>query len=102
MSGLASRLFEQRDRGIDAVDHEFVKRAASRIMHSLPRPAVHDQLADQAVVIGRDLVALIDAGIDAHAKPAGRVVMGDRAGRGDEGVRILGIDAALDGVAMEA
>ena len=35
--------------------------------------AVHDQLADQAVVVGRDAVALVDAAVDAHARarPAG-------------------------------
>jgi hypothetical protein len=69
-------------------------------MHST-RASVHDQLADQAVVVGRNLVALIDPGIDPHAEPAGRVVMADRAGRGHEGVRVFGIDAAFDGVALE-
>ena len=74
----------------------------SRIMHSCRRAAVDDQLADQAVVVGRDRVALIDAGIDAHAEAAGRVEVGDPAGRGGEGPRVLGVDAALDGVALEA
>ena len=61
-----------------------------------------DQLADQAVIIGRDLVALIHTGIDAHAQSAWRMVMGDRAGRGNKCIRILGVDTALDGMALEA
>ena len=63
--------------------------------------AVDDQLADQAVVVGRDAIALVDAAVDAHAEAARRVVVGDGAGRGREGARVLGVDAALDGVARE-
>src|SRR2546430_13006467 len=46
--------------------------------------------------------SLIHRRIDAHSKSAGRMVVHDLAGRGPERHRIFGIDAALDGVAVEA
>jgi hypothetical protein len=101
MSWLRDQMLEQRQRGLDAVDDEFVERAAQAHHAFDAGAAMHDQLADQAVVIGRDLVALIGARIDAHAEAARRMEMRDRAGRGHEGARILGIDAAFDGVALE-
>ena len=50
----------------------------------------------------RHAPAAVDAGVDAHAGAAGRVVLGDEAGPRREGARILGVDAALDRVAAEA
>src|SRR5437667_214435 len=61
--------------------------------------AVHDQLADERVVIGRYHVTLINRGIDPHAQPARRMKLVDPARRGAEGLRVLRIDAAFDGVA---
>src|SRR4030095_4191568 len=63
--------------------------------------AVDDQLADQRVIIGRDDVALVDGGIDAHAKAARRVILQDLAGRGAKGGGVLRIDTALDAVAVD-
>ncbi len=34
---------------------------------------MHDQLADQAVVVGRDAIALINAAVDPDAEAAGRI-----------------------------
>ena len=42
--------------------------------------AMHDELADQQIVIGRDRVAVIDSQIDAYAESAGRMVVHDLAG----------------------
>ena len=66
--GLAHQRAEQRQRGLDAVDHHFVKRAPQAHQAFGAGLAVHDQLADQRVVVGRDGVALIDGGID-RARP---------------------------------
>ena len=96
---LGDEILEQRDRGPHAVDDELVERAAEPHQAFDAVAPVHDQLADQAVVVGRHRIALIDGGIDAHAEPARRVVIGDLAGRGRKGRRVLGVDAALDGVA---
>ncbi len=63
--------------------------------------AMDDQLADQRVVVRRDRVAGIDGAVQAHAETARRVIAGDLAWRGAEGCRVLGVDAALDGVAVE-
>src|SRR5690606_9193654 len=93
---------EQRQGGLDAIDHDLVERAAQAHQALVARAAVHDQLADQAIVIGRDAVAGIDAGIDADPEPARHVEMGDGPRRGGEGARILGIDAALYGMPEEA
>src|SRR5690606_6194689 len=64
--------------------------------------AVHDQLADHRIVVRRDLVALVDVAVHAHAGAARGVEVLHQAGAGQEADRILGIDAALDGVAGEA
>ena len=72
-----------------------------RWRHSARVAAVDDELADQGVVVGRDRVALVDRAIDADADAAGRVVEADLAGRGREGLRVLGVDADFDGVAVE-
>lgn len=69
--GVGQQVAKQWNCGLDSVNHELIERAP-QTHHALhPGPAVHDQLADQAVVIGRDLVALIDTGIDADAETPG-------------------------------
>src|SRR5271163_131987 len=44
---------------------------------------------------------MIDGGIDPHAQSARRVIVDDLAGGGTERDRVLGIDTALDGMAVE-
>ena len=83
--GFAHQRAEQRQRGLDAVDHHLVQRPAQPHQAFAAGLAVDDQLADQRVVIRRDHVALIDRGIDAHAEAARRVILQDLAGRGPEG-----------------
>ncbi len=65
------------------------------------RRAVDDELADQAVVVGRDPVAVVERGVDADAEAAGRVVLRDAAGGGGEARQFLGVEAHLDGVAVD-
>jgi hypothetical protein len=91
----------QRDRGVDAADHEFLERAAQAHQAFVAGAAVHDQLADQRIVVGRDRIAGIERGIDAHAQAARRVIVGDLARGGREGLGVLGVDPALDGVAVD-
>ena len=92
----------QRDRGLDADDGEFVQRAAQAVDRVGARRRMHDQLRHQAVVVRRHEIAGVQRRIDAHAEPARRVERGDAARRRHEGRGILGVDAALDGVAGEA
>ena len=59
--GVRYQVSEQRQRGFDAVDYIFVERTAQPHQAFDPVAPMHDQLADQAVIVGRDIVALIDA-----------------------------------------
>ena len=101
MSFSRTSVRNKRQRGLDAVDDELVERALEPHQAFAARLAVDDELAHERIVIRRDRVAVIDGGIDAHAEPAGRVIGQDLAGRGPERLRVLGIDAALDGMADE-
>ncbi len=92
----------QRDRRLDAADHIFLERPAQPHQAFVAGLAVDDELRDQAVVIGRHGVALIERAVDAHAEPARRVVIGDPARRRAEALGVLGVDPAFDGMAGEA
>ena len=64
--------------------------------------APNDQLADQGVVEGRDVIARVDVAIDAYTRSAGGQPSGDPSGSGTEVMAgILGIDPAFDGMAGE-
>src|ERR1700679_3979974 len=54
---LAHQLLEQRDGGVDADHHDLVERAPQPHQAFVAVLAVHDQLADQAVIIRRYAVA---------------------------------------------
>src|SRR6185312_10217642 len=98
---LLDQPLEQRQRGLDAVDHELVDGAAEAHQALLAGAAIDDELADQAVVVRRDRVAAVDGAVDAHADAAGRMIELDGARRGREGLWVLGVDPELDGVAGE-
>src|SRR5262249_29251127 len=51
------------------------------------------------IVVRRNEVVLVDVRVDAYARPSGRVIGGDASRRRCEGLRILGVDPALDRVA---
>src|SRR6185437_700467 len=67
-----------------------------------PRAGVDDELRQERVVVGGHRPPAVDAGVDAHAGAAGRVVLGDEARPGGEGLGVFGVHPALDGVAAEA
>src|SRR5690606_37836909 len=77
--GVLHQLGEQWDRRLDTVDDELGEAAPEPHQALVAVLPVDDELADQAVVVGRDAVALIDATVDAHAEPAGWVPVGDPA-----------------------
>src|SRR5262249_55421167 len=79
-----------------------VEGAAQPHQALVARGAVDDQLGDHAVVMRRDRVSGIERGIDAHAEAARGVIAGDAPRRGLEGLGILGVHPAFDGVAVEA
>src|SRR5437762_2405742 len=67
----------------------------------LARIAVRDDLADQRIVVGRHVVAGVHVTVDPDAGAAGRVPQPDRPRRGHEGLRVLGVDAAFQGVTAD-
>ena len=101
MSELRTSVRNKGQSGVDAVDDEFIQRAAQAHQRLVAGAALHDQLADQRIVIGRDHIALIDGGIDAHADAARRMIIKDLARRGPESRGMFGVDAAFDGVAAQ-
>jgi hypothetical protein len=60
-----------------------------------------DELADHGIVVRRHGIAVIDVGVHADARPARGMVLGDGARRGQEGARVLGVDAAFHRVAAD-
>src|SRR5581483_5699757 len=91
---------DQRLHAADAVLAERAQHAADRIVAI---GAAHDQLRDHRVVERRDDGAFGDARVDTNARPGRLAVQGDRPRRGQEAVRrVLGVDAALDRVPVEA
>src|SRR6476469_2522873 len=54
---LGDQSLEQRNRGVDAVDHEFAKRPLQPHQTFIAGARMHDQLADQAVIVRWDGVA---------------------------------------------
>src|SRR6185312_16027147 len=87
--------------GLHAFDDELLERAAQAPDAALAVGAVDDQLADHAVVIRRDLIAGVEAAIDADVHAAGRDVVLHEAGRRGECLRVLGVDPALDRMAVK-
>src|SRR5690606_4216922 len=91
----------QRDVGADAVDHHFRQGHAHARDRLIAVGAVHDQLADHRVVVRRHAVTFVDVRVHAHAGATGGVEVLDQAGRGQEGLGVLGVDPALDRVAAQ-
>ena len=77
-----------------------VEHAAHTLDGILARGGPDDELADHGVVVDGDFVTLVDVAVDADADAVRLGQLLDDAGRGHEVVlRVLGTDAALDGVA---
>ena len=89
------------DGGLHPLDDKFFQRALQAADAAVAIGAVNDQLADHAVVIGRHLITSVEAAIDADMHSAGRDIVFHQAGRGGESLRVLGIDAAFDRMAVE-
>ena len=70
--GLGDQRLEERNGRVDAVDHEFVERPLESHQAFVAVAGMHDQLADQAVVIRGDGVAGVGVAVEPDAGPAGR------------------------------
>src|SRR5688572_5820790 len=100
-AAVVERLAVQRDVGLDPLDHHLGEGDAHTTHRLLAARAVGDHLAYHRVVVRRHRVALIDVRVDPDARAAGRVVRTDPSRRGREAIGVLGVDAALDGVAAQ-
>src|SRR5271166_5435735 len=87
---------KERQRRLDPVDDEFVEGAPQSHESLGSGSPVHDQLADQRIVIGGNHVTLIGRRIDANAETAGRMEIGNSTRRRHERARVLGVDPAFN------
>ena len=101
------RVLQDGDVGGDGGRHPFDVRFPERPHHAVPGffpvPAPDDHLGDQVVVELADGVALFVTGIGAHPEAVRTAEGRDGPGRGEKAAArgILGVDAHLDGVAVE-
>ena len=89
---------EERKVRDQASDLGLRERLREPVDRRVPRRAVGDQLGDQRVVPRADLVALLDARVDADAGRQPQPL--DPAGLGQERERILRVEAHLDRMAV--
>src|SRR5579871_5192549 len=105
VAGTEVRILEdglmQRNRGVDSLHDELTERALCTRHGFFAVLTVGDELGDERVVVWRDNAFGVLRGIDADAVASGYIEGRDLAGRGCELLRMLGVDAALDGVAAD-
>ena len=97
--GRIEQPFVQRNDGVDALHDEGVEGPFHAGNGLLAVRGVDHQFGHQRVVVGRNDAVGISGGVDAHADAAGDVPAGDAPGGRGKRLRMLGVDAALDGVA---
>ena len=61
----------KRQAGVDSADHELLKRPAQPHHALVARRAVDHKLGDQAIVVGRNAVAVVQRAVYPNAKPPG-------------------------------
>ena len=95
---------QESDVGRHAGDLGFGERAAQPCQRGVAVRAAHDQLRDHRVVPRRDFASGLDAGVDAHVvRFGGKREVQQLSGRREKiALRVLGVNARLDGVPREA
>ena len=97
---MAQNPLVERNIGFDAAHLILAQRAAHAQDRLDPIFAPGNQLGDHRIVIDRHLGAFVNAAVVAQAQPFGQAQAFDLARAGHEIVlRVLGINAALDGMA---
>src|SRR5262249_124466 len=93
----------ERDRRADPPHRELAKGPARPRQRLGPGAPPDPELSDHRVVEERDLLALPERGVQAHARPARQFEVLDAAGRREEGLLgVLGADAHFKRVAVRA
>ena len=90
----------QRDIRADAVHDDLVQRSRHPRDRGTAMLAVRDDLRNQRIVVRRHHVAAIHVTVHPNARPTGWMPQRDGAGRWNEGLRILRVDAAFDRVSV--
>ena len=90
------------DGGVDGADFVFIEGAEGAFDGGFAGLGVDDEFADHGVVVWWDAVSGADMGVDADSESSRGAVGLDESGAWAEvfGV-VLGVDAALDGVALD-
>ena len=100
--GLGDQAPQEGDVRVDAEHDGVGERTVEPFERLCPIGTERDDLGDHRVVVRRDLLALADARVDAHALALGCSPGDDRPRRREEpAVRRLGVDARLDGMPVE-
>ena len=98
---ITEQIAVQRCIGFDAGNRQFGKGYA-HFCHGLVAVFTDNaDFADQAVVVRRDAIALVDVAVDADAEAAGQVAAFNQARAWNEVVWVFGIDTALKRVAFD-
>ena len=100
--GIVQKPLVQWDVGLDAFDHDFRQGCGHARQGQFAGFGVGDQLGDQRIVMGRNVVAVVHMGLHADPRPPWLVEVADPPRRGHEGVRVLGVYPTLKGMAVEA
>src|SRR5258708_6330597 len=88
----------QRNRRVDSFHDEHSQRPAHARDGLAAILTTHHQLGNQRIIIGRNRAFGVSGRVDAYARPSRRIERCDLPRRGREFLRMLGIDATLDGV----
>ena len=97
---IAEQVTVQRRIGFDAGNRQLGK-GNTHFGHGLVAVFTDDtDFADQAVVVRRDAVALVDVAVDTDAEAAGQVAAFNQARAWNEVVRVFGVDTALKRMAF--
>src|SRR6266481_10027631 len=100
--GVAQDAAMQWNGGVNAFHNKHLQRALHTHDGFRPVLAKRDELGNERVIVGRDHSFGISRGIHAHAETSGHMESLDPAGGRRELFRMLGIDAALNGVSALA
>ena len=95
--GVGEQGAEEGGGGADPLHAQLGEGALQAIEGALAVGGPDDQLGQHRVVVDRDLGALVDAGVHAHARAVGPAQRLDPPGRGGEALPgVLGVEADLD------
>src|SRR5690349_5753438 len=99
---MRDREFQERQRGADPVNREVRERTTHPLQRLFTSLAMHDQLGDERVVIGRNDVTLVAVRVDAYVLARRRLPRRDPTrARPEIFERQFRGDAAFDRVAAE-